>query len=193
MTILSKFLCRLSLWIGNATYQYSIKAYAFSSLNVSYTILEEQLQDKWRRAWVYASSLELSFSERCKKPERWSYCSMWINVGNFKSLFNGGFWWFADNWCLWQSSWFCIRLRKMSNYVENLRACAKGTRQLCGSQKLDIILVIRNSALVCRIESLEADDPFKTVFQTKSFESFDGMDLIRISEDLSQKRRRRKH
>lgn len=72
----------------------------------------------------------------------------------------------------------------MTNYVENLRAIGASCGGSSRFHKPNVILIIRNSVLVSRIQSLKAYNPFKTVFQSEPAENFNSMNFVRICEDL---------
>lgn len=118
------------------------------------------------------------------RSQGWSsYCSLGVDVANLEGFLDGIFWWFTNNWCL-RKPWGRVWLRKMANNIEYFISATSDNRGWRCAHKLNIIFIIRYGALVGRIQSLEADDSFETIFQAKSVESFNSMNLVRIREYL---------
>lgn len=112
------------------------------------------------------------------KNFKWSYCSLRVDLGNYESLFNGIYRWFADNWRL-RKVFIGIWSRKMLEDIK--RTSGKtGTRTI--SLRFSTFDIIRR--VLIGVQCFKANNSFKTIFQPQFAESFNSMVLIRICEYL---------
>ena len=77
------------------SYQYSMQTYTFPGFNISYAILKEQLQLQ-----TVKKDQKMGSEHECQKGKEsaiirllcyYSYRSVWIDVGQLESPFNGSF------------------------------------------------------------------------------------------------------
>lgn len=75
----------------------------------------------------------------------------------------------------------------MANDVKDFRA----RWSWIGSHKLKLIFINRYKVFVGWIQGFKADNPFKTVFQSKLFKNFNCMVLVSICKDLYTQKRKK--